>query len=118
MRSLRTTALLAAVSAAALVVGAGEAAAAKTFVFCSEGSPEGFNPQFYTSGTSFDVSAETIYGRLIEFEYGSTKTQPGLAESYQVSDDGLVYMHELYRIGTPDRSIEDLVAEAEKASKR
>jgi len=95
MRIVRTTALLAAASAAALSLEAGEAAAAKTFVFCSEGSPEGFNPQFYTAGTTFDASAETIYGRLIEFEYGSTKTQPGLAESYQVSDDGLVYTFKL-----------------------
>lgn len=83
--------LLAAASVVALAAGA----QAKTFVFCSEGSPEGFNPQFYTAGTTFDASAETIYGRLIEFEYGSTKTQPGLAESYQVSDDGLVYTFKL-----------------------
>jgi dipeptide transport system substrate-binding protein len=25
---------------------------AKTLVYCSEGSPEGFNPQLFTSGTS------------------------------------------------------------------
>jgi dipeptide transport system substrate-binding protein len=68
---------------------------AKTLVFCSEGSPEGFNPQFYTAGTTFDATAETIYGRLVEFVYGSTETQPGLAESWTVSDDGLVYTFKL-----------------------
>ncbi len=28
---------------------------AKTLVYCSEGSPENFNPQLYTSGTSVDA---------------------------------------------------------------
>ena len=31
---------------------------AKTLVYCSEGSPEGFNPQLYTSGTTFDASSQ------------------------------------------------------------
>ncbi len=35
-----------------------------------------------------------------------------------IRDDGLVYFQELYRSSTPDRMIETLVAEAEKASKR
>lgn len=26
---------------------------AKTLVYCSEGSPEGFNPQLFTSGTTY-----------------------------------------------------------------
>jgi dipeptide transport system substrate-binding protein len=93
MRTIRAGALGAA-AASLLALGAG-AAEAKTFVFCSEGSPEGFNPQFYTAGTTFDASAETIYGRLVEFAYGSTETQPGLAESWTVSDDGLVYTFKL-----------------------
>ncbi len=41
---------------------------AKTLVYCSEGSPEGFNPQLYTAGTTFDASSRTIYNRLVEFE--------------------------------------------------
>lgn len=28
---------------------------AKTLVYCSEGSPEGFNPQLFTSGTTYDA---------------------------------------------------------------
>ena len=71
--------------------------AAKTLVYCSEGSPEGFNPQFYTSGTTFDASSRPIYNRLIEFERGSTKIVPGLAESWTVSDDGTVYTFKLRR---------------------
>ncbi len=65
-------------------------AAAKTLVYCSEGSPENFNPQLNTTGTSFDASLP-VYNKLVEFERGTTKVIPGLAESYSVSDDGLTY---------------------------
>lgn len=36
---------------------------AKTTVYCSEGSPEGFNPQLFTSGTTYDASSVPIYNR-------------------------------------------------------
>ena len=55
-------------------------AGAKTLIYCSEGSPEGFNPQFYTAGTTFDASSRQIYNRLVEFELGTTKVIPGLAD--------------------------------------
>ena len=67
----------------------GGAASAKTLVYCSEGSPEGFDPALYTAGTTFDASSKSIYNRLVQFEPGTTKTVPGLAESWEVSDDGL-----------------------------
>lgn len=69
--------------------------AAKTLVFCSEGSPEGFNPQLYTAGTTFDASSRPVYNRLAEFERGTTIIGPGLAESWAVSDDGLEYTFKL-----------------------
>ncbi|MCB1757775.1 MAG: ABC transporter substrate-binding protein, partial [Gammaproteobacteria bacterium] len=69
--------------------------AAKTLVFCSEGSPEGFNPQLYTAGTTFDASSRPVYNRLVEFERGTTNIVPALAESYSVSDDGLEYTFNL-----------------------
>ena len=62
--------------------GAERRAEAKTLVYCSEASPEGFNPQLFTSGTTFDASSKPVYNRLIEFERGDTKTVPGLAESF------------------------------------
>ncbi|HEV7252902.1 MAG TPA: ABC transporter substrate-binding protein [Mesorhizobium sp.] len=68
---------------------------AKTFVFCSEGSPEGFDPGLYTAGTTFDASAHPVYNRLLEFKKGTTEVEPGLAESWEISDDGLQYTFKL-----------------------
>lgn len=68
---------------------------AKTLVYCSEGSPEGFNPSLYTAGTTFDASSRTVYNRLVEFERGTTTLGPALAESWEVSDDGLEYTFKL-----------------------
>lgn len=73
----------------------GGAAQAKTLVYCSEGSPEGFDPALYTSGTTFDASSHPIYNRLVEFVTGTTQVEPGLAESWEVSEDGLEYTFHL-----------------------
>ena len=67
----------------------------KTLVFCSEGSPEGFDPALYTAGTTFDATGRNLYNKLVEFEVGTTKTIPGLAESWEVSEDGLTYTFNL-----------------------
>jgi len=63
---------------------------AKTLVYCSEGSPENFSPSLNTTGTSFDAT-EQIYDNLVGFEHGGTKLVPGLAESWDISKDGLTY---------------------------
>ena len=73
----------------------GATAQAKTLVYCSEGSPEGFSPALYTAGTTFDASSRQIFNRLVEFERGTTKIVPALAESWDVSDDGLAYTFNL-----------------------
>ncbi|NKJ39758.1 MULTISPECIES: ABC transporter substrate-binding protein [Rhizobium] len=67
----------------------------KTLVYCSEGSPEGFDPGIYTAGTTFDASSRTVYSRLVEFKHGSTEVEPGLAESWTVSPDGKEYTFKL-----------------------
>lgn len=64
---------------------------AKTLVFCSEGSPENFNPQLYTSGTSVDASAVPVFIRLVDFTPGTTNLVPSLAERWEISPDGTVY---------------------------
>ena len=63
----------------AMTVAAG--VQAKTLVYCSEGSPEGFNPQLFTSGTTYDASSRQIYNRLVEFTIGTTELHPALAGS-------------------------------------
>jgi len=66
-----------------------------TLVYCSEGSPDGFDPALYTSGTTFDASSRQIYNKLVEFDRGTTVIAPALAESYTVSEDGLEYTFKL-----------------------
>ncbi len=65
--------------------------AATTLIYCSEGSPEGFDPGRYTAGTTFNASSQPLFNRLVEFETGGTRLVPGLAERWSVSSDGLVY---------------------------
>ncbi|MEX2321616.1 MAG: ABC transporter substrate-binding protein [Saccharospirillum sp.] len=80
---------------AALATAMASSAAASTFIYCSEGSPEGFNPAFYSAGTTFDASSRPLFNRLVEFERGGTAVQPGLAERWEISDDGLTYTFHL-----------------------
>nr|WP_316652477.1 ABC transporter substrate-binding protein [uncultured Gellertiella sp.] len=82
-------------AATALVSVMSTAAFAKTLVYCSEASPEGFDPGLYTAGQTFDASSRTVYSRLVEFKHGSTETEPGLAESWKMSDDGKEYTFKL-----------------------
>ncbi len=70
-------------------------AQAKTLVYCSEGSPEGFDPALYTAGTTFNASSRPVYNRLTEFKRGTTKIIPGLAKSWSASADGLEYTFKL-----------------------
>ena len=86
---------LAAAIGLAVTIGLATGAHAKTLVYCSEGSPEGFNPSLYTAGTTFDASSRQIFNRLVEFERGATKIVPGLAETWKVSADGLEYTFNL-----------------------
>ena len=95
---IRTVRAAVALAVVALAAGASSAAfAAKTLVYCSEGSPEGFNPQFFTTGTTADASSVPIYNRLVEFEIGTTNIVPGLAESWTAAPDGLSYTFKLRR---------------------
>ena len=80
---------------ASLLASAPFAQAATNLVFCSEGSPAGFDPGQYTTGTDFDASAETMFNRLTQFERGGTAVIPGLATKWDISDDGLTYTFHL-----------------------
>ncbi|MCP1454211.1 MULTISPECIES: ABC transporter substrate-binding protein [Pseudomonas] len=80
---------------ASLLASAPFAQAATNLVFCSEGSPAGFDPGQYTTGTDFDASAETMFNRLTQFERGGTAVIPGLATKWDISEDGLTYTFHL-----------------------
>ncbi|MBC7371998.1 MAG: ABC transporter substrate-binding protein [Bdellovibrionaceae bacterium] len=67
---------------------------AKTFIYCSEGSPSSFNPQLVTDGTSLNTT-HPVYEGLVEFDNGTTNVIPALAESYTISKDKLVYTFKL-----------------------
>ncbi len=80
-------------------------AMSKTLVYCSEGSPENFTPAINTTGTSFDA-ARPIYDTLTQFARGTTTVEPGLAESWTVSDDGQVFTFKL-RKGVKFHALKD-----------
>lgn len=122
---MKKTTLIAAGFAAALMATTVQA---KTLVYCSEGSPEGFDPALYTSGTTFNASSRPVYNRLVEFERGTTKIIPGLAESWTASDDGLEYTFKLrpgvkfhtteYFTPTRDFNADDVVFSFERQLKK
>ncbi|MCW5715063.1 MAG: ABC transporter substrate-binding protein [Bauldia sp.] len=89
----KTVVLLAATAFATLISGG---AFAQTLVYCSEGSPEGFDPGPFTAGTTFDAT-RPVYDRLVVFEPGTTDVGEGLglAESWEISEDGLTYTFHL-----------------------
>ena len=92
LRPLQRALLMGAVALPALM--ALTPAAAKTLVYCAEGSPENFYPGVNTTGTSFDAN-EPIYDRLVGFERGGVKVVPGLAEKWDISADGKEYTFHL-----------------------
>ncbi len=61
-------------------------------VYCSEASPQSFNPQLVTSGTTFDASSRQIYNRLIEFKPGTSLITNSLATHWDISEDGKEYI--------------------------
>lgn len=60
----------------------------KSIIYCSEGSPEVFNPQLVTSGTTIDATSNQLYNRLIEFSPEDNAIMPALAKSWHVTRDG------------------------------
>lgn len=92
---MRKNAVIQALLAAGLIASTPLASAASNLVFCSEGSPAGFDPGLYTTGTDFDAAAETVFNRLTQFERGGTAVIPGLAEKWDIAADGLSYTFHL-----------------------
>ena len=81
---------------AATLLAAGAANAQQTLVYCYEASPETLLPMQALGQSTFDANLQ-MYNTLVEMERGSTKLIPALAESWTISDDGLVYTFKLRR---------------------
>jgi cationic peptide transport system substrate-binding protein len=64
-------------------------------VYCAEGSPESFNPQLVTSGTTIDAISQHLYDRLLDIDPDSGELVPGLAQTWTISEDGLTYRFRL-----------------------
>jgi len=60
----------------------------RSIIYCSEGSPETFNPQLSTSGTTSDASAKQLYNSLIVYKGDKNTLAPSLASSWHVTRDG------------------------------
>lgn len=82
--------VLALALSALLPASAAWAANKDTIIYCSEASPESFNPQIASSGPSFVASSQTLYNRLINFD--PVKHAGAFpAESWTISPDGKTY---------------------------
>jgi len=63
-------------------------------VFARSGDSVGLDPARETDGESFYATGN-IFDTLVEFKPGTTEIQPALAESWEVSDDGLTFTFNL-----------------------
>jgi len=59
----------------------------KSLVYCSEGTPETFNPQLVTSGTTIDATSKQLYNRLIGFSPKDNSIVPSIAKSWHITRD-------------------------------
>ena len=87
-----------------------EGASDATFIFGAAGEPKLFDPFYASDGETFRVTRQ-IYEQLLDFEPGEATTVPGLAESYEGSEDGLTWTFQI-REGVKFHDGTDLDAEA------
>ncbi|MEK8078453.1 ABC transporter substrate-binding protein [Pseudomonas sp. XK-1] len=64
---------------------------AATLSVCTEASPDGFDVVQYNSLTTTNASADVLMNRLVDFDAASGQLLPSLAQSWEVSEDGLSY---------------------------
>lgn len=60
----------------------------KSIIYCSEGSPEGFNPQIVTSHTTIDATSNQLYNRLLSYQGKNNDLSPSIAKSWHITRDG------------------------------
>jgi cationic peptide transport system substrate-binding protein len=57
-------------------------------IYCAEGSPETFNPQLVTSGTTIDATSNQLYDRLLSYKGKENTLTPALAKAWHVTKNG------------------------------
>jgi len=60
----------------------------RSVIYCAEGSPETFNPQLVTSGTTIDATSNQLYDKLISYQGDGSSLSPALAKSWHVTHEG------------------------------
>jgi len=65
-----------------------------TLIFGKSGDAISLDPSHESDGESFHVT-QNVYDTLIQFKYGTTMIEPGLAKSWDISEDGLSYIFHL-----------------------
>lgn len=91
-------------------VDADETSGDDIFIFGAAGAPKHFDPFYASDGETFRVTRQ-IYEQLLDFEPGTAKVAPGLAESWDSSEDGLTWDFHI-REGVQFHDGADLDAEA------
>ena len=80
------------------------------FIFGAAGKPKHFDPFYASDGETFRATRQ-IYEQLLDFEPGSAQVAPGLAESWDSTEDGLTWDFQI-REGVKFHDGTDLDAEA------
>lgn len=97
MNRFAKLATAAALAASAFVLPGHVAAQSRTLVFCAASDPEGFDMARWVATQTIDAVGMALYNRLVEFEAGTLKLMPGLAERWEISGDGRTYTFHLRR---------------------
>lgn len=65
-----------------------------TLIVGRGGDSAALDPSIVTDGESIKISQQ-VFDTLLDYKEGTTEVQPALAESYEVSEDGLTYTFKL-----------------------
>lgn len=74
--------------------GSGSGSGDFTITFAQGADPRGLDPAYIDDGESAKVMVQ-IYENLLKYKAKNCEVEPGLAKSYDVSDDGLTYTFKL-----------------------
>lgn len=66
----------------------------KPLIYCTDASPEGFDPGLWDSASTNNVNNQIFQG-LVRFERGGTALQPALATRWEISPDARVFTFHL-----------------------